>query len=70
MRIEFLFRLYEASQNLKYHKATISPLLTFPRCACQQKEEGVDEVGAATIWESSSEKKEWSSGRRRIWRGE
>lgn len=44
--------------NLNDHKANISTLLTFPRCASQQREEGVDKVGAAMGWENSAEKKE------------
>lgn len=64
MRIEFLRSLYEASQPKWPQSQHISTLLTFPRCASQQREEGVDEVGAAARWENSAEKKEWSSGRR------
>lgn len=44
--------------NLNDRKASICTLLTFPRCANQQREEGVDEVGAAMSWESSLENKE------------
>lgn len=43
---------------LNDHQANISTLLTFPRCAIQQRDEGVDEVGAATRWENSVENKE------------
>lgn len=43
--------------NPNDHKASISALLTFPRCASQWGEEGVDEEGAATRWENSAEKK-------------
>lgn len=57
MRIESLHSLYEASHDLNDHKANISTLLTFPRCASQQREEGVDKVGAAMRWENSAEKK-------------
>lgn len=51
--------------HLDDHKAKISTPLTFPRCASQLRDQGVDEVGAAVRWKNSAEKKEWSSGRRR-----
>ncbi len=44
--------------NLNDDKASISTLLTFPRCASQGRVKGVDVVGAATGWESSVEKKD------------
>ena len=43
--------------NLNDHKANISTLLTFPRCASRQGDEGVDEVGAAAArWENGADR--------------
>lgn len=58
MRIETSGSTLWSISNLNDHKAGVCALLTFPRCASQPREEGVDEVGAATRWENSVEEKE------------